>query len=83
VLPNSEPRNGYATAGFTQNAAHPVGISKRSDIAGLPLSTKLVVMFELGEMRNPEEAALMGSPEGRQRYAEAVAAGIADWLVSH
>jgi N-acetylmuramoyl-L-alanine amidase len=70
-------------AGFTQNAAYPGGISKRSDIAGVSLSTKPVVMFELGEMRNPDEAAQMASPEGRQRYAEAVAAGIADWLASH
>jgi N-acetylmuramoyl-L-alanine amidase len=69
-------------AGFTQNSAYPGGLSKRSDIAGVSLSTKPVVMLELGEMRNPDEAAQMSSPEGRQRYAEAVAAGIADWLVS-
>ncbi|MDR1635402.1 MAG: N-acetylmuramoyl-L-alanine amidase [Bifidobacteriaceae bacterium] len=68
--------------GFTQNPAYPGGISRRSDIAGVALSTKPVVMFELGEMRNPDEAALMSSPDGRQRYAEAVAAGIADWLTS-
>jgi N-acetylmuramoyl-L-alanine amidase len=70
-------------AGFTQNSAYSGGISRRSDIAGVAFSTKPVVMFELGEMRNPEEAALMSSPEGRQRYAEAVAAGIGDWLIAH
>jgi N-acetylmuramoyl-L-alanine amidase len=70
-------------AGFTQNAAYPGGISKRSDIAGVSLSTKPVVMFELGEMRNPEEAAIMSSADGRQRYADCVAAGIADWLLTH
>jgi N-acetylmuramoyl-L-alanine amidase len=70
-------------AGFTQNAAYPGGISRREDIAGVALSTKPVVMFELGEMRNPEEAALMSSEDGRQRYANAVAAGITDWLQSH
>lgn len=69
-------------AGFTQNSAYSGGISKRSDIAGVALSTKPVVMFELGEMRNPDEAALMSSPDGRQRYAEAVAAGIGDWLTA-
>jgi N-acetylmuramoyl-L-alanine amidase len=67
-------------AGFTQNAAYRNGISQRSDIAGVALSERPVVMFELGEMRNPDEAALMSSPDGRQRYAEALAAGIADWL---
>jgi N-acetylmuramoyl-L-alanine amidase len=69
-------------AGFTQNSAYTGGISRRSDIAGVSLSTKPVVMFELGEMRNPDEAAVMSSPEGRQRYAEAVAAGTADWLTA-
>jgi N-acetylmuramoyl-L-alanine amidase len=70
-------------AGFTQNAAYAGGISRRSDIAGVALATKPVVMLELGEMRNPDEAALMSSADGRQRYAEAVAAGIADWLAAH
>jgi N-acetylmuramoyl-L-alanine amidase len=70
-------------AGFTQNSAYAGGISRRSDIAGVSLATKPVVMFELGEMRNPDEAALMSSPDGRARYAEAVAAGIADWLATH
>jgi N-acetylmuramoyl-L-alanine amidase len=70
-------------AGFTQNPAYEGGVSRRSDIAGVSLSAKPVAMFELGEMRNPEEAALMSSPEGRERYAEAVASGIADWLTAH
>jgi N-acetylmuramoyl-L-alanine amidase len=70
-------------AGFTQNAAYAGGISRRSDIAGVSLATRPTVMFELGEMRNPDEAALMSSPDGRQRYAEAVALGIADWLATH
>jgi N-acetylmuramoyl-L-alanine amidase len=70
-------------AGFTQNAAYQGGISRRGDIAGVAFASVPVVMFELGEMRNPEEAALMSSPEGRQRYAQAVASGIADWLSAH
>jgi N-acetylmuramoyl-L-alanine amidase len=70
-------------AGLTQNAAYPGGISRRGDIAGVAFATVPVAMFELGEMRNPEEAALMSSPDGRQRYAEAVAAGIADWLAAN
>ncbi|MDR1186984.1 MAG: N-acetylmuramoyl-L-alanine amidase [Bifidobacteriaceae bacterium] len=70
-------------AGFTQNAAYSGGVSKRSDIAGVALSARPVVMFELGEMRNPDEAAQMSSADGRGRYATAVAAGITDWLAAH
>jgi N-acetylmuramoyl-L-alanine amidase len=70
-------------AGFTPNAAYPGGLSYRSDIAGVSLSERPAVMFELGEMRNPDEAALMSSEEGRAQYAEAVAAGIADYLLAN
>ncbi|MDR1800038.1 MAG: N-acetylmuramoyl-L-alanine amidase [Bifidobacteriaceae bacterium] len=72
-----------AAAGFTQNPAMPNGIQPRYDIAGVALSEVPVVMFELGEMRNAEEAALMSSEEGRERYAQAVAAGITDYLLAH
>jgi N-acetylmuramoyl-L-alanine amidase len=70
-------------AGFTQNAAYPGGLSRRADIAGVSLSTRPVVMFELGEMRNPEEAELMSSDAGRARYAQALAAGILDYMDTH
>lgn len=33
-------------------------------------------------MKNPADAALMESPAGRQRYADAVARGIAGFLSS-
>ena len=31
-------------------------------------------------MRNPAEAALVSSPEGRQRYADALATGVLTYL---
>ena len=31
-------------------------------------------------MRNPEEARLVSTPAGRQRYAAAIADGIGRWL---
>jgi N-acetylmuramoyl-L-alanine amidase len=69
--------------GFTRNPAYPQGISRRSDLAGLNHATVPAVMVELGEMRNPTEAALMSSPKGRQRYARALAAAITNYLKAH
>ncbi|MDR0945464.1 MAG: N-acetylmuramoyl-L-alanine amidase [Bifidobacteriaceae bacterium] len=51
-------------------------------MAGINFSTVPVVMMELGEMKNPGEARVMRTARGRQRYAAAVAAGIAAWLRS-
>jgi N-acetylmuramoyl-L-alanine amidase len=66
-------------AGFTRSPNFPDGLSLRGDLAGLNHAERPVVLLELGEMRNAEDAALMTSPEGRQRFAEAVAMGIAAW----
>ncbi|SDD86006.1 N-acetylmuramoyl-L-alanine amidase [Actinokineospora iranica] len=56
------------------------GLDQRDDLAGLNLSTQPVVLVECGNMRNPEEAARMSSPAGRQHYAEAIANGILAFL---
>lgn len=66
-------------AGFTPSRSYPDQISTRSDIAGLNFAQAPSVLMELGEMRNPEEAALMSSPDGQQRYAEALAEGLRHW----
>lgn len=52
------------------------GLTPRPDLAGLNLSTRPAVLVECGNMRNAAEAASMSSPEGRDRYAAAIAAGI-------
>lgn len=68
-----------AAEGFGPSTALGAGPLPRSDLATLNHAAVPAVMLELLEMRNPEEATLAESPEGRQRYAEAVAAGLTAW----
>jgi N-acetylmuramoyl-L-alanine amidase len=58
------------------------GLNPRSDIAGLNLAQFPSILVELGNMKNPVDSALMKTPEGRQKYAEAVVRGIAGFLGS-
>jgi N-acetylmuramoyl-L-alanine amidase len=59
------------------------GISLRTDLAGLNLATRPVALVECANMRNPAEAAVVSSPDGRQRYADAIATGILAYLRTH
>jgi N-acetylmuramoyl-L-alanine amidase len=65
--------------GFTPSTAVDGALSLRSDLAALNFARRPTVLLELGEMRNPGDAAVMESEEGRQQYADAIAAGILDW----
>jgi len=56
------------------------GLNPRSDIAGLNLAQYPSILVELGNMKNPADAGLITSPEGRQKYADAVVRGIAGFL---
>ena len=56
------------------------GLYGRSDLAGLNLAQYPSVLVECGNMKNPADSALMESPEGRQKYADAVVRGIAGFL---
>ena len=56
------------------------GYYPRSDLAGLNLAVRPATFLELGNMRNAADAALLTSPAGRERIAEAVAAGILGYL---
>lgn len=56
------------------------GLNPRSDIAGLNLAQYPSILVELGNMKNPADAGLMKTPEGRQRYADGVVRGIAAFL---
>ena len=58
------------------------GLNPRSDIAGLNLAQFPSILVELGNMKNPADSALMKTPEGRQKYAEAVVRGIVGFLGS-
>jgi N-acetylmuramoyl-L-alanine amidase len=56
------------------------GYYYRSDLAGLNLATNPATFLELGNMKNPGDAALQSSAAGRQRIAAAIAAGILGFL---
>jgi N-acetylmuramoyl-L-alanine amidase len=74
-------RDSMRSGGFAiSNYAGSGGLSERDDLAGLNLSERPAVLVECGNMRNETEAAVLSSPEGRQRYAEAIAAGILTYL---
>ena len=56
------------------------GLNPRADIAGLNLAQYPSILVELGNMKNPLDSTLMGSEEGRQKYANAVARGVVAFL---
>jgi len=56
------------------------GLDFRADLATLNLSDLPVAMVECGNMRDAGEAAVMESPQGRRRYADAIVAGIRAFL---
>ncbi|MGH3867600.1 MAG: N-acetylmuramoyl-L-alanine amidase [Pseudonocardiaceae bacterium] len=70
--------NGFAAADYIGTG----GLYPRADLAGLNLSQIPAALVECANMRNPEEAALVSAPQGRARYAAAIADGIMAWLTS-
>jgi len=56
------------------------GLSARSDLAGLNHATRPTALVECANMRNATEAALVSSPEGRERYAGAITDGVLGFL---
>jgi N-acetylmuramoyl-L-alanine amidase len=58
------------------------GLDARSDIAGLNLAQYPSILVECGNMKNPVDSAMMKTPEGRQKYADAIVRGIAGFLGS-
>jgi N-acetylmuramoyl-L-alanine amidase len=56
------------------------GLSPRADLAGLNHATRPTALVECANMRNPDEAALVSSPEGRERYAAAITDGVLAYL---
>jgi N-acetylmuramoyl-L-alanine amidase len=56
------------------------GLSGRADLAGLNLAQNPAVLVELGNMKNPGEAAQMATADGRATYAAAVTQGIVAYL---
>ncbi len=56
------------------------GLDPRADIAGLNLAQYPSILVELGNMKNPVDSGLMKTPDGRQKYADAVVRGLATFL---
>ncbi|GAA1991989.1 hypothetical protein GCM10009754_83560 [Amycolatopsis minnesotensis] len=74
-------RGGMLAAGFpTATYIGSDGEAPRSDLAGLNLSTRPSALVECGNMRNSGEAASMSTSDGRQKYADAITAGILKFL---
>jgi N-acetylmuramoyl-L-alanine amidase len=76
-------RDTMRTGGFsTSNYIGGGGLSARSDLGGLNLSTRPIALVECGNMRDAAEAARMTSAEGRQQFASAIAAAIEAYLAA-
>lgn len=74
-------RDTVRSAGFTTaNYIGRNGLFPRPDLGGLNLSDRPTALIECGNMRYPADAALMSSSTGRQRLANAIAAGIVAYL---
>jgi N-acetylmuramoyl-L-alanine amidase len=74
-------RDGLVAAGFRRSTyIGRDGLSPRTDLAGLNLSTRPTALVECANMRNPAEAAVVSSAAGRDRYAAAIADGILRFL---
>ena len=67
---------GFPAADYTGSD----GLDARSDLAGLNLAQVPAALVECANMRNPQDAALVSTPQGRARYANAIADGIMTWL---
>ena len=74
-------RDAFRGAGFHDSTyLGDKGISLRPDLAGLNLATRPAALVECANMRNPADAAVVSSADGRQRYATALATGILAFL---
>lgn len=56
------------------------GLYGRADLTGLNLAQYPSILVECGNMKNPQDAALMSSQQGQQGIANAVARGIAAFI---
>ncbi len=79
VMRDTLVADGMATANYIGTQ----GLYGRADLAGLNLAKYPAALVELGNMRNPAEAAVMKTVDGRQRYAAAVVDGIVAYLRSN
>lgn len=74
-------RDALREAGFTPaDYLGSDGLHGRDDLAGLNLAERPSVLVECANLRNPVEAAVVATPQGRASYAQAIAEGIERFL---
>ena len=74
-------RSQLVAAGFTPSTYRGSdGLYGRADLAGLNLAQFPSILIECGNMKNQAEAAVLTSPEGREKYAAGVVSGITAYL---
>lgn len=77
----TEMRDAMRAAGFPDSDyLGREGLSPRDDLAGLNHATRPTVLVECANMRNPVEAVMVSSTDGRERYAAAITEGILAFL---
>jgi len=80
----AELRNQLVASGFSESDyIGSAGLLGRADLAGLNLAQFPAVLVEMGNMRNAEDAAVLETADGRQRYATAISSGIVEYLKQH
>ena len=76
-------RDQLAAAGFVPATyVGSNGLYPRADLTGLNLAQYPSVLVELANMKNPADSEVVKTPEGRQKYADAVVRGIAGFLAT-
>ena len=58
------------------------GLYGRADLAGLNLAEYPSILVECGNMKNAVDSSWMESPEGQEKYADALVRGVAAFLTS-
>ena len=71
---------GLRGAGLTPSTIFGANPVPRSDLATLNFAKVPAVMVELGEMRNPQDAQRLSSPQGQQQYASGLTKGLISFL---
>jgi N-acetylmuramoyl-L-alanine amidase len=69
-----------ATGHRPANYAGSNGLATRDDLGTLNWADRPTVMIECGNMRDPQDASALSSPDGRQRIANGLAEGITAYL---
>lgn len=72
--------SGLQVAGLSPSTIYGSAPLPRSDLATLNFAKVPAVMVELGEMRNPQDAQRLSSPQGQKQYASGLTKGLISYL---